>query len=172
MAAKKRNAPVDFVRSVDELKSSDVSFVLHPDAWRRCTGLKYLKWDEVRFTQAARTSISSERGIYAFIVRPTGAGFPPHGYLMYIGITGDSSARRSLRRRYANYLTEQQILKRPAIHYMLTKWRDDVYFCYASVPDRRISLARLEKRLNDAFLPPCSKNDLSADIRQKRAAFT
>lgn len=171
MPAKPQQTPLDFVHAVEELKASGAVFVLHPESWRRCTGIGYLKWQEVQFTASARGAIPSERGVYAFIVRPSGDGFPPHGYLMYVGITGDTSTHRSLRKRYGNYLAEQRVRKRPAIHYMLTKWKDDVYFCYAPVSDRRISLARLERKLNDAFLPPCSKNDLSAEIRQRRAAF-
>jgi len=68
-------------------------------------------------------------------------------------------------------LSEQVRNKRPLIHYLLNNWKGALYFQYAQVRDKRVSLAVLERALNDALLPPYNQNDFTAEVRDLRKAF-
>ena len=90
---------------------------------------------------------------------------------MYIGEVGQAAKKRTLRLRYGDYLREQKTKKRAGVHFMLTCWKSCLDFCYAEVPDKRISLKKLEKSLNDAMFPPYSTKDFTANIRDAKKAF-
>lgn len=160
----------DFARSVRELKSHKLEFCLRPASWRSFRVPPVLRWKEVKFEPASRTLIPQSRGVYAFIAQPEGPGLPPHGYLMYVGITGDATSR-TLRTRYGDYLVEQKVLKRANIHFMLKNWAGHLRFSFAPVLDRRYSLRSLEKKLCDALIPPFNSNDFSAELRPKVRAM-
>lgn len=163
--------PQDFVRLVDsKLVVYGRTFVISPKQLRKFTTRAVLTWGKVKFTPSNRASIPTDRGIYAFVAEHNENQLPPHGYVMYVGISGDKSSH-NLRRRYGDYLREKRIKKRAGIHYMLNKWGTCLYFHFAVVNDRRISLLNLEKAMSDALVPPFSQNDFSAEIREARRAF-
>lgn len=162
----------DFARTVNVVKQYRQDFVLSPHQWRTFNTSLTLDWNKVKFTKKNLSQIPFERGIYAFVIECPERSFPPHGYIMYVGITGAQASRQTLRDRYGNYLTESRELKRAKIHYLLGNWARDLYFHYATVKDRRYSLNNLEHALCDALLPPFNINDFSARIRKVVKAFS
>jgi hypothetical protein len=124
-----------------------------------------LSWKFVRFEDANKDSVPDERGVYAFVVKHDNGYFPPHGYIMYIGITGAGGSSRTLRARYGDYMRERVRNKRPAVHMMLNAYKDDLLFFFVPLADEDLNLEEIEKALNDALVPPVSKMDFSAEMR-------
>lgn len=130
-----------------------------------------LTWNSVKFEAGNRDQIPDRRGIYAFTVMHANDHFPPHGFIMYIGITGARARERTLHDRFYEYVREQQRNKRPRVHYMLSKYSENLYFNYATVDDEHLDLEQLELDLNDAIIPPVVVKDFTAEVRAIVAAF-
>jgi hypothetical protein len=163
---------VDLVKHADDIKADRQAFLLSPRRWRTSKVQVPLAWKSVKFEAANRPQVPAIRGVYAFIVQHVNGHFPPHGYIMYIGITGDVSATRTLNDRYYEYLVEKRKQKRAKIAYMLNKYADDLYFTYATITDPNFDLGKLELELNDAVIPPVVVKDFTAEIREiVRAIF-
>ncbi len=162
--------PLDFVQETDELKSFAMRFVLSPRQWATFSTPVNLSWHRVKFETTNVNNVPESKGIYAFVVEYPDSQFPPHGYVMYVGIT-KCDGGGSLRKRYRQYLSEKRFLKRARINYMLNKWSQQLFFHYAEVADARCNVLDLEQRLCDAMIPPCNKNDFSAKIRKQVQAF-
>ncbi len=135
---------VDLVRQVDDIKMDKQAFLLSPRRWRTSRVQIPLAWTTVKFEEANRQYVPAIRGVYAFIVQHANGHFPPHGYIMYIGITGDVGEDRTLHDRYYDYLREKKRQKRAKVAYMLNKYADDLYFCYATITDPAFDLGKLE----------------------------
>lgn len=161
---------LDLVKSTDELIAFGRQFVISPKQLKKFSTLASLVWKKVEFTSANKASIPKSRGVYAFVVEHNDHGLPPHGYVMYVGISGDTS-KRTLQVRYGDYLQDKIRDKRANIHYLLNKWDECLFFHYAEVKDRRVKLSKIEKDMSDALLPPFSKKDFSAKIRKIKKAF-
>jgi hypothetical protein len=156
----------DFVRRVDEIATDMRRFYISPARWRTSRVSFPLVWSRVRFSAANRKNVPAKKGVYAFIVRHRNNHYPPHGYIMYIGIT-----HRTLRTRYGDYLQEKVRDKRPRVHYMLNKYEDDLYFYFVAFDGDAVDLAKLEVDLNDSILPPIVVKDFTAEIRQLTGAL-
>lgn len=162
-----------FVVNVDGLKTSMESFALWKRAWKRYSNPAVLAWDRVRFVASKRPQVPDAPGIYTFVVRPSLPNFIDDGYVMYIGQTGAATSAHTLRERFGDYLREKRDpAKRPGIVYLLNKWSGHIYFCFAQVDTSIVNLKALERDLNDAILPPFTKLDFSAEIRQLRNAMS
>jgi hypothetical protein len=153
-----------------KLKLYSENFTLSPKQLRKFTTTAKLEWKKVRFTAGNLSAVPIDRGIYAFVVEHNSSQLPPHGYVMYVGITGDTS-NHNLRRRYGNYLRDKRVDKRAGIHFLLNNWAASLYFHYAVVSDKRYSLASIESQMADALIPPFNTNDFSAEIRKAKRAF-
>lgn len=162
--------PLDFVQETDDLKSFAIRFVLSPKQWATFQCPTPLTWHRVKFERLNATAVPKATGIYAFAVEYPGFQLPPHGYVMYIGITKRDGGG-NLRKRYRQYLHEKRVLKRAKVYYMLNKWSQHLYFHYAVVTDPTLDIRGLEQQLCDAMIPPCNKNDFSAMIRRQVQAF-
>ena len=161
----------DFVSAVDDVRRDIRDFLVSPQRWRTSRVTTPLAWTSVKFEPGNRDQVPAARGIYAFTVMHANDYFPPHGFIMYIGIAGARAQERTLHDRFYEYVREQQRFKRPRVHYMLTKYKDDLYFNYATVTDERLDLEQLELDLNDAIVPPVVVKDFTAEIRAIVAAF-
>ena len=119
----------------------------------------------------ARTSdVPAVRGIYAFTLQFENPLLPKHGYVLYVGIVGDKN-ERTLRVRFRDYFSEfKKDSGRPKVRHMLKKWRGQLTFQCAVVPDRRFSLKKLERQLCDSIVPYINKQDLSAKLREGKEA--
>lgn len=159
----------DFDSNLKLLKGFQQRFVLAPLQWHSFAPSPPLQWNSVRFDAAAINQVPDQRGIYAFIVQFQDHGampltLPPHGYVVYAGITGHVGVNRTLRDRFRDYLREQQRGKRVQIWSMLDKWRDDLFFHFSTVGNAD-ELDKIELALNDAIIPPYVTKDFSAKVR-------
>ena len=157
----------DLVKHADELKADMRNFFISPKQWSKSQVKIPLAWQDLRFSQENKKNVPKKRGIYAFIINHQNNHFPSHGYIMYIGITGAKSEKRTLNDRFGDYLRDKKNDKRPRINYMLNKYEDDLVFSYVPIDNQKIDLEQLEKDLNDALLPPFSINDFTANIMSR-----
>lgn len=161
-------------RATDEVAKYTFSVTLSPTRMEAAGECAYsLTWDSISYGRAEIEKVPNDkRGIYAFAICQQSSELPPHGYILYIGITGLNS-QRHLRARYAEYLNERSVIKRARIARMIGTWHNVLRFFFAPVEDDVTSdeLIALEKRLNDAVMPPFSEGDFTAEIRRMRRAF-
>lgn len=160
----------DLVREsaeVDRMRSEQRAFQLSPAQWRRFSTTFTLSWQRAQFTYNNRRLIPKRPGIYAFIVEYVGGQFPPHGYIMYLGVAGLKPGR-DLHARYGEYLRET---KRLSIQKMLNDYKDDIFFHYAPLDASPDELKSLETALIDAMMPPINEGDFSAEIKRRRRAM-
>ena len=128
-----------------------------------------LQWKQKPFTKENVTRIVEQPGVYAFGVAHARDGLPPHGYILYIGQVGARSGRaRTLRARFREYLREKSRGKRPRIAYFLKTWETCLVFHFAALDPAAVDLLDVERRLNDAMIPPFSQADFSPGIRQMK----
>jgi len=162
----------DLLADTDRYKASLYQFYLDLNAWRQFQSTMKLGWTRLRFEAGNRRQIPKERGIYAFSVALDPSNLPDHGYILYMGITGDDSAG-TLHSRYAQYLGDLRRRNgRPKVYLMLERWRGDLFFSFVPIPDRRMSLSKLERAFLSAVNPPVNERDFEASISNaRRAAF-
>lgn len=128
-----------------------------------------LQWQQIPFREENADGIVEQPGIYAFAIAHGQAGLPPHGYILYIGEVGAKSGpTRTLRARFKDYVREKARGKRPQVAYFLNTWETCLVFHFASLDPNTVDLFDVERRLNDAMIPPYSRGDFSADIRQMK----
>lgn len=161
--------PEDFVKLVDRLKSDSIEFWLSPTQWRRSKVPRKLLWKYVPFKKSEATVVPTSRGVYAFLVTNSPSGLPPHGYLMYIGETGNQS-QETLHSRFLSYFREMKDESR-GVHYVLNKYEKYLYFHFCEVTDKRRNLRKLEEALCDTLVPPYNFRDFSAELRNAKPAF-
>lgn len=133
-----------------------------------------LVWQSIPYGDAEIDQVPDDKpGLYAFALCEQSAILPPHGYVLYIGITGKKPGR-TLRQRYREYLNEKIVKKRSRIAFMIGNWHEVLRFYYVSVETTFPvdDLEKLEKQLNTALMPPFSVGDLEAETKRKRRAFT
>lgn len=151
-------------------KSGLHSFFLDAKRWRSFKTRFRLDWKKERFDQSALAGIPQERGIYAFTLELTGLKLPPHGYILYVGIAGDTSGS-NLQKRYRQYLQELRSESgRPAVFYMMRNWPDDLFFNFVALPNKKVDLAKLERAFINSVMPPVNKRDFEAKIAAVRQA--
>lgn len=163
----------DLVKNRKEMKGDLYSLNLSTTRWRQFSTPHPLIWKRLPFSSANRSQIPKTRGIYAFSLELSNYNLPQHGYILYVGITGDvSTSKATLHSRYGQYLTEAKRTRaRLRIVYMMEEWASDLVFNFVEIPDTNINLGRLEKSLLDALLPIVNSRDFSASIQQARDAF-
>lgn len=160
----------DLVKVSDEYAAQFTKFYLDPAGWRTFETPTALAWQKIRFTEENSSKVPTERGIYVFSVEHQPSQFPSHGYILYAGISGNTSGAH-LRRRYNQYLRHQKTGEgRPRVIYMLQKWPSDLFFSYCPLPDGAIDLAKLETSLLGALSPPMNTRDFPAKISAARRA--
>ena len=149
----------------DSLKITAQEFSLNSASWKQYPNRIPLIWKYIKFELRNKGRIPKTSGIYAFFVKPGIASFSENAYLMYIGKAGDDS-NNNLRKRFCQYLSGKKSPKRPKLNWFLNTWDNYIFFCYAPITDRRVSLGQLERELNDAFIPPYNENDFSPEVRK------
>jgi hypothetical protein len=146
------------------------SFFLDLGSWKKFKTRYKLEWKRLRFSEESHASVPRERGIYVFTIELAPSKLPLHGYILYVGITGDTS-EQDLHKRYARYLLDYKNAEgRPAVCYMLDNWWGDLFFNFVPMPNKNIDLARIEKAFINAVMPPVNKRDLEARISAPRSA--
>jgi len=162
--------------AVEDVQKYKIQFTLNADRIASLASSPApLHWNSVKFDDPKQIDKipDDRRGIYAFVVAAGNQPSPPHGYIMYIGISG-VRGERSLRARYRDYLDTAKVLKRPKLMRMVATWHDVLRFFFAPVNNDMTlaDLKSLEQMLNTAWMPPCVEQDLDATTRTMRRAFS
>jgi hypothetical protein len=161
----------DLVKNTKRLKADSHSFYLDLKSWRKFKTKYKLDWQKVRFEKASQPALPHDRGVYAFVLELQPTKLPVHGYIMYVGITGDDSGG-TLYKRYQRYLYEFRTKSgRPAVYYMMENWEGDLHFHYAALPNAAADLAKIEQSFIKAVLPPINKKDIEASLSKAKAAI-
>jgi hypothetical protein len=160
----------DLVNFTKKYKGNLHSFFLDMKSWKKFKSRFKLDWKKIRFDAIGHATVPQERGIYAFTVELAPTKLPPHGYILYVGITGDDS-NANLYRRYNQYLLNLQNEDgRPAVFYMMKNFEDHLFFNFVALPNQAIDLAKIERAFINAVMPPVNKRDLEASIGAAKAA--
>jgi hypothetical protein len=160
----------DLVNFTKKYKGELHSFFLDMKSWKKFKTRFKLDWKKIRFDASGRSGIPQERGIYAFTLELASAKLPPHGYILYVGITGDDS-NANLQKRYGQYLLNLANEDgRPAVFYMMNNFKDDLFFNFVALPNPSVDLSKIEKAFINAIMPPVNKRDLEATIGAAKAA--
>jgi len=145
-------------------------FFLDIRSWRNFVSATPLQWQRIKFWPSAKDNVPEQRGLYVFTVEAEGLQLPTHGYILYVGIAGNTSAA-NLRKRYAQYV--RNLVNedgRPRVFLMLSKWRDDLFFNFVPITDVAVDLAEIERSFLNAVRPPVNIADFDADIGDPRKA--
>jgi hypothetical protein len=162
---------IDLVKDTKKYKGDLHEFYLSMKAWQKFKTNAKLQWRRVEFNRTNHRDIPRERGIYVFLIEQHTLKLPPHGYILYVGITGDAESQSNLHRRFGEYLRHQERgTGRPAVVYMLGNWAGHLSFYFCSIHNRRTSLSRIETSFINAIMPPVNKRDMDAQITAVRAA--
>jgi hypothetical protein len=130
-----------------------------------------LSWTRVRFESANASLIAKQPGVYAFVIQHDDDNLPPHGYVAYIGETGEDGVLRTLRDRFKDYLRDRDWPKRDNIYELLNKWSTCLFFHFAPVDVTATDLLKVEQLLNDAIIPPYNKRDFSPAIKKLKRIY-
>ena len=160
----------DLVNMTKKYKGDAHEFFMDLTSWRQFKSPHKLDWKRVPFKPESRELVPKEPGIYVFTTELLNSALPPHGYILYVGITGDGESKSNLRVRYGQY--ENKLKNddgRTAVFYMMDNWRDDLVFNYVPIPDDGIDLGQIEADFINAVMPPVNKRDFEttkAAVRQ------
>jgi hypothetical protein len=162
---------IDIVDSTKRYKAELHGFFMDTKSWHGFKTRYTLRWNKVRF--GGGDPIPRQPGIYAFTVEVSPSKLPTHGYILYIGITGDGDSKATLKSRYQQYVREQADDDgRPRVRFMLNNWDGDLWFNFATFRTRSVDLGRLERDMLNAVQPPVNQSDFTAEFAvPRRAAF-
>lgn len=153
----------DLIDLQDELKTYTQEFRLWPKGWGKINDIGDLNWITVKFDEEGLEKVPNKPGIYSIVINP-GVTNHPNRYLCYIGKT-----ERPLKVRIKEYLLEAKSSKgRPAIIRVLNKWNEYIEISLVEIEKEKID--ELEKKLNDAFIPPFQKK-FTAEVNKIVNAF-
>jgi hypothetical protein len=147
------------------------TFYLWPKQLTKLALPTALQWSSIRFAPGNASQIVTKPGVYAFVIQHNDTNLPPHGYVAYIGETGEEGTLRTLRDRYRDYVRDRQWPKRERIYEMLNKWESCLFFHFAPVDVPLVDLLDIEQRLNDAIIPPYNKRDFSPSIKRMKNIY-
>ena len=123
-----------------------------------------LNWETRKLTDFESHMLPEEAGLYSFSIGLSDNSFPENNYILYYGETN----KQTIQERFKQYTTKSQISKRQSIFKMLKSWKEYLYFSYATVNYKPSEIKEIEKKLNDAFMPPYSIRDYSEPVRTAR----
>lgn len=160
----------DLVDFTKRFKAEQHEFFMDTASWKAFVSPIPLAWSHVPFREASRQQIPQVRGLYVFTVQVPDIGLPTHGYILYVGETGNRG-NATLRSRYGQYLRNLANEDgRPAVFYMMDNWRDDLTFHFVAVPDAQIDVKAIQDSLINAVIPPVNKRDMDAELTAGKAA--
>jgi hypothetical protein len=160
----------DLVNFTKRFKAEKHSFFMDVASWKTFAPPIPLTWSRVPFGVKSQPKIPQVRGVYVFTVEVPGIGLPQHGYILYVGETGNTS-EATLRSRYGAYLGYLRNEDgRPAVFYMLKNWENALIFNFVEVPDTSVDVKAIQDSFIDALIPPINKKDMKATIKAGKAA--
>lgn len=137
-----------------------------PRRWLSFSQAHNLVWDTIPFRRGGGAALPETSGFYCFIVANPLPNLPAICYPLYAGET------ENLRRRYRNYVTEKNSpTGRFHVRKFLNIFSGETTFCFAPFEAQKADLRRIEKRLNDALMPPYSRRDFGAEVKAAKGAW-
>ncbi|MCX6583007.1 MAG: hypothetical protein NT166_22755 [Candidatus Aminicenantes bacterium] len=153
----------DILTEQKEIAAFNKTFTLWPKYWEKLKDVADFEWKSCPFDPNNVDLIPNTKGIYSFVINPRFTNHPQR-YLCYIGKTD-----RTLKVRYRDYLRElNNETGRPKLLHLLNLWKGYIEFCYIEIEN--VNLLDLEKKLLDAFVPPCN-DKFSAKVNRIIKAF-
>lgn len=138
----------------------------HPRRWLNFSNAHQLDWQFTPFRRGGAAALPSAPGFYCFVLVNGWANLPAVFYPLYAGETLD------LRTRYRNYLTEKNSRNgRFHVKKFLKVFSGETQFCFAPYNADKDELRQIEKKLNDALMPPYSRRDFTAEVRAGKEAW-
>lgn len=164
--------PFDLTAATKAYKGELERFYLNLSDWRKFKSRHALNWTKLSFRKQSQKQVPQDRGVYAFSVELTSSQLPAHGYILYIGETGERSAA-NLRVRFGQYLKQlENGGGRPRVLYMLKNWKEDLQFNFVALPNKAVNLKKIEQDLLSAVMPPINIADFTAEVTAvRKAAF-
>jgi hypothetical protein len=160
----------DLVNFTKRYKAEKHSFFMDVASWKKFSSPVPLNWSRVPFGELTRDQVPQIRGLYVFTIEVVGIELPTHGYILYVGETGNTGDA-TLRSRYGQYLRNRANEDgRPAVFYMMDNWRDNLFFNFVAVPDGQVDVKAIQNSFIDALIPPVNKRDMDAQIMAGKAA--
>jgi hypothetical protein len=159
---------IDAVSKAEQLVRFRQQFTLDPKQMRGIDLPVQLKWQTIRFLKSNISQVAKLPGVYAFAISHQHGDLPPHSYVLYIGQTGAKPNERSLRARIGDYFREPKSPKRAHIYKLLKTWKTCLLFHFAPIDRKATDILEIERKLNDALLPPYSVGDFSPEIRKAK----
>jgi hypothetical protein len=163
------NDPVGSV--LIENQDYSVNFIINPTHWHLAKIEPLMTWSSVKFDPGEKLNVPKEPGLYAFVTRVSHPGLPPHGWVMYIGQTGDGASSKTLRDRFGDYFFDKDHNRRPRIFWFLNLWDGHLDFYFTPLPTRKTELEELETKLLGAFRPPFTDRTYPAKYMSPSHAF-
>jgi hypothetical protein len=134
--------------------------------WKTFADAYALNWQIEPFRAGGANAVPESAGFYCFIVMNRWGSLPAVLYPLYAGETVN------LRRRYRDYLREMKDPKgRFHVRKFLLVFAGETKFCFAPFDADKDGLRTIEKKLNDALMPPYSHRDFSAEVKAPRGAW-
>lgn len=166
-------ARIDPIKVGKHYKASQTAFFLDTRKWRSFRTRYNVDWSFVPFHQDRVDDMPSEPGLYAFVVSCDHPKLPVHAYVLYVGQSGHGDSQSNLRKRFQQYLREQNVgTSRAAVERMLVEFAEDLKFYFACMPAAKSRLKEIESRLLSAIIPPVNQNDFEAEVSvARKAAF-
>lgn len=138
----------------------------HARRWESFSQAHNLQWQSVPFRRGGGNDLPQTAGLYCFAVGNRWPNIPAVLYPLYAGET------LNLRRRYNDYVREKSSKSgRFTIRKFLTVFAGETSFTFAPFDAEKAELMRIEKKLNDALMPPYSRRDHSAEVKEPKAAW-
>jgi len=157
--ATKQGKFVDLIDNTERYKARLYQFFLDFGKWREFKPPIPLPWKKISFDVASKPMVPKERGLYVFTLELPSCPLPQHGYIMYVGHTGNTSAA-TLRSRFGQYLDDLRRQDgRGRVYYMLERFKGDIFFSFVPVADRAVDLKKIEVSLINSVAPPVNTGD-------------
>ena len=138
----------------------------YPKRWQNFSQSHRLVWTTIPFRRGGGAALPEISGFYCFVIGNGLPDLPSVLYPLYVGETGN------LKQRYGNYVTEKNSAKgRLHVRKFLKVFEGEAAFAYAPYVADKDDRMTIEKKLNDALMPPYSRRDFSADVKAGRGAW-
>ena len=156
-----------FLENQADLELRTIRLALYPTRWRLFCAQYSPNWQRTPFERKEVSKISNRPGVYCFHVGHHLACLPHLGVSLYGGISEDS-----LRTRCMKYFSEKNAKDgRPGVRKFLHVFEHELTLIWSEIDLTTVDIKQLERDFNDAMMPPYSRRDFSADVRDARSAW-
>lgn len=128
-------------------------FFLFPPFWadtNKDIGVTSREWKYVKFDKVNRNRVSTKKGLYAFVLKPSYPSFVKTHYLFYLGKT-----TRTLQDRFDEYFVERdgKGKYRYLVRDMLRLYDGHLYFYFLELDKTDDEISEFEEKLLNTFVP-------------------